>query len=83
MGSGRSNYVAWNFRILRILNEKDLFQVLEETSNDKSTIDEATRNGRSDQAFTIISINIGNFEIPHIQTARTAKEAWESLAKVH
>ena len=83
MVSGKSNYVAWKFRILRILKEKGLSYVLEAASNDESTIDEATRNRRNDQAFTIISLNIRDSQIPHIQTASSAKEAWESLAKVH
>jgi len=83
MASGNSNYVAWKFRILRILKEKGLSHMLEAASNDESTIDDATRNRRNDQAFTIISLNISDSQIPHIQTASSAKEAWESLAKVH
>jgi len=35
MASGKSNYVAWKFRILRILKEKGLSHVLEAASNDE------------------------------------------------
>ena len=37
----------------------------------------------NDQAFTIISLNIRESQIPNIQSARTAKDAWNALAKVH
>ena len=85
MATGKSNYVAWKFRILRILKEKGLARALENAGDnaDGDAADLAARERVNDQAFTIISLNIRDSQIPHIQAARNAKEAWEALAKVH
>ena len=74
MATGQSNYNAWRFRIIRILKEKDLLEA----------IDEATVSStKDDQAFTIITLNIKDSQIPHIQDATTASAAWASLKEVH
>src|SRR5437588_6865955 len=83
MATGKSNYVAWKFRILRILKEKGLAQALEQRDVDEDLASQATMERINDQAFTIISLNIRDSQIPHIQAARNAREAWEALAKVH
>jgi len=82
MATGKSNYFAWKFRVLRILKEKGLASALKEVPSDDNS-DTAARERVNDQAFTIISLNIRDSQIPHIQAARNAKEAWEALAKVH
>lgn len=74
MATGQSNYNAWRFRIIRILKEKDLLEAIE---------DEAVSTTKDDQAFTIITLNIKDSQIPHIQDATTAKAAWASLKEVH
>ena len=74
MATGQSNYNAWRFRIIRILKEKDLLAAIDE---------EIVSTGKDDQAFTIITLNIKDSQIPHIQDATTAKEAWASLKEVH
>ena len=83
MATGKSNYVAWKFRVLRILKEKGLARAIEETTDDEATGSQEATNRINDQAFTIISLNIRDSQIPHIQAATSAKEAWEALAKVH
>ena len=85
MATGKSNYVAWKFRVLRILKEKGLSRALEEIpADDTDSASVSTITDRAnDQAFTIICLNIRDSQIPHIQTASNAKEAWEALAKVH
>lgn len=83
MATGKSNYVAWKFRILCILKEKGLASVLENNSADDNSSDNATTERMNDQAFTIICLNIRDSQIPHIQSASNAKDAWEALAKVH
>ena len=75
MATGESNYNAWLFRIIRILKEKDLFSAIEE-----ETISSAAKDN---QAFTIITLNIKDSQIPHIQDTTTAKKAWEALKEVH
>jgi len=72
MATGKSNYLAWKFRILRILKEKGLARALEDGSAEDSRIEEAVRERINDQAFTIMSLNICNSQIPHIQAARNA-----------
>ena len=74
MATGQSNYDAWRFRIIRILKEQDLVEAIEE---------EIVSAAKDDQAFTIITLNIKDSQIPHIQDATTAKEAWASLKEVH
>jgi len=60
MAPGKSNYVAWKFRILRILKEKGLDRALRNGANndDGDATDIATRERINDQAFTTISLNI-------------------------
>ena len=74
MATGQSNYNAWRFRIIGILKEKELQQALE---------DSTVSSSKDDLAFTIITLNIKDSQIPYIQNATTAKEAWAALKEVH
>jgi len=74
MSTGQSNYNSWRFRIVRILKEKDLLAAIE-----NSTVSTT----KDDQAFTIITLNIKDLQIPYIQDATTTKDAWEALREVH
>jgi len=76
MAIGQSNYNAWRFRIIRILKpeEKGLLSAIE---------DSTVSSTKDDQAFTIITLNIKDSQIPHIQNTTTAKEAWAALKDVH
>ena len=38
---------------------------------------------KDNQAFTIITLNIKDSQIPHIQRCETAKQAWDALCEVH
>ena len=79
MASGKSNYQAWKFRVIRILKEKGLLTAIEEsldkTNNKAMTLDNA--------AFTIITLNVRDSQITHIQDCSSAKEAWETLRIFH
>ena len=59
---------------MRILKEKDLLHAIE---------DSTVSSTKDDQAFTIITLNIKDSQIPHIQNSKTAKEAWSTLKEVH
>jgi len=85
MATGKSNYVPWRFRVLRILKEKGLASAVVDMAADgaDSSSNTATTERVNDQAFTIICLNIDDSQIPHIQSASNAKEAWDALAKVH
>lgn len=72
--TGQSNYNAWRFRIVQILKEKDLLAALE---------DPAVSTTKDDQAFTIITLNIKDSQIPYIQDMTTTKDAWAALKEVH
>ena len=76
MATGQSNYNAWRFRIIRILKETDLLSAIEDS-------DTAISSNKDDQAFTIITLNIKDSQIPYIQDATTTKEAWAALKEVH
>jgi len=84
MATGKSNYDAWRFRVLRILQEKGLASAVVDMAADAadSSSNTATTESVNDQAFTIICLNIHDSQIPHIQSASNAKEAWDTLAKV-
>ena len=76
MATGQSNYNAWRFRIIRILKEKDLLSAIEDSGS-------SVNSTKDDQAFTIITLNIKDSQIPYIQDATTTKEAWTALKEVH
>ena len=76
MATGQSKYNAWRFRITRILKEKDLLSAIEDS-------EETVCSSKDDQAFTIITLNIKDSQIPYIQDATTSKEAWTALKEVH
>jgi len=79
MAGGKSNYQAWMFRIMRILTEKGLHTAIEKVI-DKSDTKEVARDNA---AFTILSLNVKDSQITHIQRCGTAKEAWDALQVVH
>jgi len=79
MASGKSNYQAWKFRISRILKEKWLLTAIE-TDIDKGNSENLACDNA---AFTILTLNVKDSQITHIQERTTAKEAWEALRIVH
>ena len=98
MATGHSNYNAWRFRLIRILKEKDLLTIVTDgpgsTPNTEdstpsaagkrpTTAQESANLSQDNQAFTIITLNIRDSQIPHIQKCKTAKEAWDMLRAVH
>ena len=66
----------------RILQEKGLARALADTPTNESASDSTTAEPVNNQAFTIISLNIRDSQIPHIQSPGNANEAWEALAKI-
>ena len=98
MATGHSNYNAWRFCLIRILKEKELLTIVMEgpgstPSTEESapsaagknppTIQQSANHSKDNQAFTIITLNIRDSQIPHIQKCTTAKQAWDSLRAVH
>ena len=91
IATGKSNYNAWRFRLVRILKEKDLLTIVSEspptvetgaspaTGKTPATTESDDFSVKDNQAFTIITLNIRDSQIPHIQRCKTAKEAWDSL----
>src|SRR5437588_2281401 len=63
MASGKSNYVAWKFWILRILKEKGLAHTPRDGGAPDDAVDQVTAERMNDQAFTIISLNIHDSQI--------------------
>ena len=95
MATGKSNYNSWRFRLVRILKEKDLLTLVTDKPPQASTATETSSStagkapSRSPElaefrvkdnlAFTIITLNIKDSQIPHIQICETAKQAWDAL----
>jgi len=65
-----------HFRIIRIQKEKDVLEAIEESTTLVGT-------AKDDQAFTIITLNIKDSQIPHIQDATTAYKASVAPKEVH
>jgi len=61
------------------LKEKGLLTAIEETV-DKTNVKALSRDNA---AFTILTLNVKDSQITHIQECVTAKEAWEALRIVH
>jgi len=76
MATGQRNYNAWRFRIIRILKEKDLLSAIE----DSGTL---VSSSKDNQAFSIITLNIKDSQIPYIQDPTTTREVWVALKEVH
>jgi len=76
MATGQSNYHAWRFRIIRILKEKGVLEAIEDSEDSISP-------RKDNQAFTIITLNIKDSQIPYIQDASSTRDAWKSLKEVH
>ena len=88
MATGHSNYNAWRFRLTRILKEKGLLTIVMDgpgstPNNEKSPEQESANLSKDNQAFTIITLNVRDSQIPHIQKCATAKQAWDMLRDVH
>ena len=77
--SGKSNYEAWKFHIIRILKEKCLLTAIE-NHPDKSTSKEIAQDNAG---FTILTLNSKVSQIKHIQECATAEEPWDTLRVVY
>jgi len=78
MVAGRSNYESWKFRIMHILTEKGLQTAIEKALDKSDTKDEVRHNA----TFTILTVNVKDSQITHIQGCTIAKEAWDALQVV-
>ena len=98
MATGQSNYNAWRFRLVRILKEKGLLTIVTEVPGSTPIAEDSASPAagkrpadpesaeflqKDNQAYTIITLNIKDSQIPHIQRCNTAKEAWDALREVH
>ena len=98
MATGHSNYNAWRFRLTRILKEKELLTVVLEglgstphtgesappaDGKTPATTPESANRLKDNQAFTIITTNLRDSQIPHIQKCVMGKQAWDELRAVH
>jgi len=79
MVAGRRNYQSWKFPIMRILPEKGLQTAIAKALDKSDTKDEAQDNA----TFTILTLNVKDSQITHIQGCSIAKEAWDALQVVH
>jgi hypothetical protein len=68
------NYVPWRFRMENHLKKKDYWSV------DDGSEQNAEKNAK---ALIDINLSVGDDQIVYVQDARSAKEAWERLARVY
>jgi len=66
MAIGKSKYVPWWFHVLAVLNANGLARAMEDNPADESSTASASMESVNHQAFTIISLNISDSQIPHI-----------------
>ncbi len=70
-----NNYQLWQFKILALLQEKDLDSVLEDDPNEDQ---DWLRKDKKTRA--ILRLAVEDDIIPHICSAKTSKETWTILS---
>lgn len=72
-----SNFPTWKFKVKLLMIHKDVWQAVDPLNEGEvsSVVDQ--------KALAVIGLSVQNEQIVHIQSCSTAKEAWESLQKVH
>src|SRR4051812_26864353 len=83
---GGDNFHLWKFKMRMILEEKDLWTIVNGTENrpaDTDKLAHATYEKRDNRALMIICLNLQDSEMSHIQSSTSAKEAWRTLKEIH
>ena len=82
------NFNLWKFRMKMILEEKDLWQYVEEKKKPSNTeigyeilIQEWDRKSR--RAMITICLNLTDAQLVNVQSASSAKEAWDTLVQLY
>lgn len=79
------NYVHWSFRMKMVLIEKDLWQLIDPDVNHAApAADRAAEEATQLQkALAVISLNVDDDQLIHVQNAANGRDAWLNLRVVH
>jgi hypothetical protein len=79
-----SNYSMWKFRMQMLLEDKDLWEIVEGTSTTPSDFEEAKAYDKLQRkALLLIVTNVSDQQAAHLKKCKTGKEAWDKLQEVH
>ena len=81
-----SNYSVWKFRMRMMLEEKDLWDVVEGTEDVPTTGDaeEVKKYKKKERkSLALIALSVSNSQVNYVSGCQTGKEAWEKLQEVH
>lgn len=76
------NYSIWSFKIKALMQEKEVWSAIED-EKPKDETKHSAWNKINQKALNTIILSVSNSQIIYIKSAKTAKEAWESLEKEH
>ena len=78
------DFHIWKFKMQMILEEKDLWEVVE--GPDLSTAEVAlqdTWNRRARKALATICLHLKDGQLIHVRSCTSAKEAWKKLSELY
>ena len=80
-----SNYSMWKFVIQMLLEDKDLWEIMEGTPTTPSDIEEAKEAYDKLQwkAVLLIVTNVNDQQVAHLKRCKTSKRTWDKLQEVH
>src|SRR5437762_1279604 len=80
---GSTNYRTWKFSMKMTLLAKDLWDVVEHSTVPADGKEAVDWQKRADKAFAVIALSLSTSEQQHIIDCKTAKGAWDVLAKLY
>ena len=79
-----SNYSMWKFRMQMVLEDKDLWEIVEGTSTRPSDEEEAKKHDKLQRkALMLIVTHVNDQQGALLKKCKTGKEAWDTLQNVH
>ncbi|KAF0730464.1 hypothetical protein Ae201684P_021936 [Aphanomyces euteiches] len=76
------NFHLWKFKIMMVLGEKDLWDIvsgLENWENQGDAAAQARYTKRQKKAFAVVRLSLENSQLSMVRSCKTAAEAWKRL----
>lgn len=81
------NYFAWKFRVKNILVLRNSWSIVDgeeqRPDGDGDGDKQKAYDDRNREALAIIALSVSDNVIPHVQCAKTSKEAWDALKSLY
>lgn len=81
------NFGLWKFKMEMILDEKDLWEIVEGTEepppSDADVKEKKSYERRVKKAFAVIACNLADRQLAHVRTCKGPAEAWRVLCNIH